>query len=36
MLCMIEEIRYFKNDSPKLYRIKLFYLKNRQYFIKTI
>jgi hypothetical protein len=30
------EIRYFKNDSPKFYRIKLFYLKNRQNFIKTI
>jgi hypothetical protein len=30
------EIHYFKNDSPKFYGIKLFYLKNRQNFIKTI
>jgi hypothetical protein len=30
------KIHYFKNDSPKFYRIKLFYLKNHQNFIKTI
>jgi hypothetical protein len=29
------EIHYFKNDSPKFYRIKLFYLKNHQIFYKN-
>jgi hypothetical protein len=31
-----KKIRYSKIDSPKFYRIKLFYLKNRQNFIQTI
>jgi len=31
-----KKIRYSKNNSPKFYRIKLFYLKNLQDFIKTI
>ena len=31
-----KKIHYYKNDSPKCYRIKLFYLKNRQTFIKII
>jgi hypothetical protein len=31
-----KKISYSKNDSPKFYRIKLFYLKNHQHFIQTI
>jgi hypothetical protein len=31
-----KNIFYSKNDSPKFYRIKLFYLKNHQNFIQTI
>jgi hypothetical protein len=31
-----KKIRYSKNDAPKFYRIKLFYLKKRQNFIQTI
>jgi hypothetical protein len=31
-----KKIHYSKNDSPKFYTIKLFYLKNCQNFIQTI